>query len=576
MVEGAEDGVAAPQSWLRRLEPIDRGALAAVAAVCALVLWRVMATGIQGYGSDGAEFIELAALADVGQQVRDRSGWSWAFLQRLDGAFPPGLHLVTLPWAWLADWDQRAVAATGIGWLLLLCVAAAGIARRIEPSSGPLAAAVVALTPALHGAATRYYYDLPMVALLWAAGALLLARRPVPTAPAVIGLVLLATWVKWTSIAMAPLVLGAAAVAGGLRLRQDRLATRLVVVAVASAAAAALLRGYLGDAGPETSFGLQAGILDQQDPLLAGLAPGEAGPGRVSRALARVGHWSGGDLLFLALRPVASVLGLGLTALWAVAVWSAPRLARLLAGLAAAGTLCFLLGFVPVLDDRFWLPALPAVAVCVATGARRRPRLAVAILAVGLVVGVEFHLSPPAPWNTSALALAGGGAPQAPGDSSGEVEFGGDYKGRPQVVFRGLAAASSVEDRGWTRGDEQPPPRSQLREAVWRAVAAQAPTCLGLPWEQAALGERGDFAWWQWAARREHLRQGPDSAPPPTLTGVCGGGLPRRCSPDLLALPRGAHASSAMLECAGGEWARSRVADPAGGTAYWLGVPAAP
>ena len=251
---------------MTRFSPVVLSALV-VAAVVAMVGLRLGVDGIQPYGTDGAEYIEhTARLETAALWTEHATSGLWTRLVRTDGAFPAGLHLVTLPFAGVFGHSAEAASATGIGWFLLLLAAVGAVAATAAPigsrlPSAALAAAATALVPAIHGGAGRYYYDLPMVALLWCVAAVLLSgrdHRPVLAGVVAGALGFAACLVKW---AAAPygLILVAACLFG----RGDRRArplARLLSVALAVAIPAWLVILYLGDVSGTSSFGHQAHI----------------------------------------------------------------------------------------------------------------------------------------------------------------------------------------------------------------------------------------------------------------------------------------------------------------------------
>ena len=202
-----------------------------------------------------------------------------------------------------------------------------------------------------------------------------------------------------------------------------------------------------------------------------------------------------------------------------------------------AGQGLFLLGIVPLLDDRFLLAAVPLVAV----------------------VGGQAWASLPRPRGvvpSSFWAVASGHLDFHVGRASAHYEATSVQQARTPCVYRIPAGvAGSVERRGWSRRDvggtgalwpaercEVPPAafRGELREAAWQEVEralqglartggepGQGPE-LGLPHEQPMFGPEGDEAWFRY---RSHQARLGERNPAIEVRGVCPADGPRRRSP---------------------------------------------
>lgn len=532
---------------MKRPPPAILAPAIAIGAVVVAVVARLIGTGIQAYGTDGAPWIEHVARMQTLLTLRSADGAG--VLDAIDGEFPPGLHLITLPWSMAVGHGEQAVALTGVAWMLLL---AAGVGLTTAALSdrrvGWLAAALVCFLPAVHGAACRYYYDLPVLALIWLAAAAIVGwgeRRPVAAAAVAAVACTLAWSVKWWALPTGlPLLVAAAAVAPGRR----RLSPRAVAVAIVAGLVMVVgAWAFLQAAGEHNSLSQARVIMTGQDPLLAALEPADR-PGLVALAFQRLATRSPADLLFYAGRGVGSVVSpaLSVVLVFGLVVAIRRRAARplLLLGLAAAGNLAFVYGLVPVLDDRFIVPSVvalvPAAAVGLSAAAQHRAWLLPTALAVGVLVTLEFHASPAGFWNHPVVAWDSELSRARPGDSSGEAGRDRIGKLRPAVVLRGLFAGSSVEDRGWTRRDEQPPAYRTERQAMFDAVLALEPKCIAVLAESPGFSPRGDSWWWRYRLLRVELETGSAA----TLTPLCGRGpLPVSCEPDVAVLPRGAEPS---------------------------------
>jgi hypothetical protein len=145
----------------------------------------------------------------------------------------------------------------------------------------------------------------------------------------------------------------------------------------------------------------------------------------------------------------------------------------------------FLVLVMPVLDDRFLLPLVPAlVLVCAfAWGELAGPwrvRVARLTLACGLLVFFDFHFG-------------------AEGLFNQEHSISHPHRQDvPPTSARGLSAASSVERRGWCRADRQLPLAGPFREALWKQVQVLEPSYLGIPGQSELIDPWGDLEWWRY------------------------------------------------------------------------------
>lgn len=539
---------------LRRAIPAD-GALplATIAAVVVIVALRIALGGVQDYGTDGAAWIEHVNRLDILETLGDPN--TPDLVDAIDGEFPPGLPLLTLFWGAVFGHGARATLWTGPGWLLLLAIGigstTTGLADR---RAGLWAAALVCLLPAVHGMASRHYYDLPVLALLWvAAGSItcLAPRRPV-LGGLVATVAVCGAWsVKWWAFPVGlPLVVAAAlAVRPARGAWLDRRALAVAAVALVLMAVSAVV--FLDLAGPSNSWMQARGIQAGQDPLLS--------PSVIhspwSLAGERIATRPPLDLLFYAVRTITSVaspvclVGLAVGTWWC---WSGPtRRVLVVLLLPLVATIVFVHAFVPVLDDRFVAPAVVAAVPAAAVGlcqarARGSRFVGPGLLAVGLLVAVDFHFAPPACWNSAVVLLPG--HPDTPVPDENSRPTAGVATPRPEVILRGLGAASSVGGRGWMRGDEQTPPRRRERERLFGLVAACRPTCLGVPLEATGFAPGGDLYWWRYRWLLKDARTGP-SIPP--FAEPCGqrGPLLSGCEVDLVILPVGDQARRRVESC---------------------------
>lgn len=559
-------------------------ALAVALAVSALVLGRVAVDGVQPYGTDGAHYIEhVARLAALDHWRASEQSNLWASLLAADGSFPATLHYLTLPLGALFGHGTGVAAASGLLWLLLLAAAVGWLGRRLSGRGevGWAAFTACLLVPAFHGMATRYYYDLPMIALLWCGVALLVeAQRPRRTGIALAaGLCfLLACLVKWAAIpyglflGLAALLLAPSGDRSGLL---HRLVAGLAAVGVPALGVTLYFQGVEG----VSSFGHQAHIT-----LPAAQAVGATGPVEgsglgllLSQVPGQLAGHSLASLAFYPLRLVFSVLSLPLAAVLAMLCWSWWRSGRPgligLAGALGAWTM-FHLGVVPILDDRFLTVVVPVFVLVGSLGWGSLPRststrLGVVVLALGLVIAVDFHVSQGNPLAWAVELIEEDDVP--PGRST-------------QTVARGLGASGSKEQRGWARHDEVAvvsvhADRRGLRGEAWRRVRGCKIDWIGGAVEWGAIDLRGDKDWWEYRSRLSELTETPSwqtsfSSGPSLGSAPCAelpfGGWAHQ-KPGYVLLP-GDEPWRGLADCAGpAGWVLDQlIEDPAGGPGVQL------
>ncbi|MBJ95263.1 MAG: hypothetical protein CMP23_12445 [Rickettsiales bacterium] len=476
-----------------------------------LVVLRVVRDGIQMYGCDGAPYIEHVARLRVLKAFREGSLLQpFDLLVSADGAFPPLLHLASLPFSALVGHQAEYVLLSGPVWLLLTALAIGSVARSLSGDAlvGVVAFIAALMLPALHGFATRYYYDLPMATFIWWSTALFLAHadcRPV-RAGLFAGLMMsAAALVKWSALPFGlPLLLGSAlcesSTAPALPLHA-RLRRRLPALLAALALVGLVSGLFLWSSGPENSYRtMQAESFESAppaSPMPAALE--QALPELVSFPLREL--WAGlqrpqGERFrFYVLSSISSVYSPLLAGLLAVLVgWWLLRDRRgwpllLVTGL---GTLAFLLLVLPVLDERFVLVAAPAPVIVAALGWRRLPdllRVLVALLALscGAAVALDFHFGSPAVWNEQRELMAA-------------------TDRLPPVRIRGLGLASSVKQLGWVRHDEQADSQQAYREALWQRLKGCRFGRLAELDGRPILGGCGNRFWWDYRADLDALR----------------------------------------------------------------------
>jgi len=481
-------------------------------ALAAILLSRFAEAPMQPYGADAAHYIEHNARLDVLQTLRELQLWRGGsdtirtMIEDLDGSFPPVLHLATLALGSVSGHAAESVLWTGLVWLLLLAAAVAGIARQLSASRTAAAAAFCGtlLLPALHAAATRYYYDLPMTAVLWLSVFVLMQcrGRGFLVAGLLAGVLLfVADITKWTALPFGLIMLIGATLtrrgdveASGRAPLRSRLASAAIAVFVSSL----LVLGFLELAGNHDSFTAMLGDIGERGEIW--------GPQGVdsNRFAAITGHifrdlqpLSGERLTFYGVRLVTSVFSpillavtLLLTGVWALRSrrgW--PLILITLIGQAA-----FLLLRIPPTDDRFLVTLAPALVLAAALGWEalpQRPRrvVAAATLTIGLAVALDFHVADPADVEPPARAV-------------GQEELG-------DLLLWGLNDSS--DQRGWARRDRQRDNRGAAREHLWSQLESCRADVFKVASERSLVSDhsaRGDLYWLRYRAQLHHLEEG--------------------------------------------------------------------
>lgn len=525
---------------------------AALVAVMALVVGlRIAEHPVSSYGLNGVEYKQHAERLAWAERVREHEGAGW--ISTLDGEFPPGLYA----WAELLTpvlgRAPAPLAAASSLWLLLLAGSLASLAwslsRRWE---GAVSAFCIALlVPAFHGSALRFYFDLPLAALSWAAVAVLVGVRREGVAGLAAGaLAVAATAVKWTALP----VLGPLLIGGALWKRRGRgLGIALAIWAVAVA-------GWLGASdGPGSlhRMATEARVVDlsaelegeREAPGVLGIAAGVldslVSPGRSRQLGARV-VWYAGSTATSALSPVLAVL-----LLVGAVGWLRMRDGWPVILLGLLGHAAFVLLLVAPLDQRFVLPSLPLLILPAALGWRRRA-LAGAFVIAALLVAVDFHHAPTTPLTSSGWTWL---------QSQGQR----DVVGIPvhPLRWRGIGAASSFEGRGWSRRDEDAPQKKALRRALLAELERCAPERIISFENRPLLGPRGDGTWLEYLALQQRVEgRGPGWA---TSTVSCE--ATARVDRGLVLVQGDEHPAN----CGRATWRRLReVADPDGGQGIGL------
>ena len=523
--------------------------------VAALSLVRWARDGLQVYGSN-AQTIEHTERLWLLEFVRGSQGRPLReILDGIDGSYPPLLHLLTLIPGAIVGHRIEDLSWWPGPWILLLGLGIAGVGRAwaeetgLEDRSqfaGALVGALGMAIPAVQGSATRYYYDLPMTAFLWAALALAARDRW-----AFAGLFwALAALTKWTALPFGAVMFT------GLLLLPRRLKP---VLLTGGAAAAVLSCWFLARGGMGSLIQMATTFLPQEEAVREGLTEPplwEVAARGVDR-LASV-QWAhvGLRLRWHAVAGVTSVLSPALAAALLVLLilrrppWRSVLFAVLLCG----GQWLFLAWLIPVHDQRFMLTATPALlipaALAVARGTKLRCEAAL-LLTLSFLVSIEAQFGPSGPWNRRWLAL-------------------GSHPPSQMLLGRGPFLASSVDGRGWWRADDQPPNCEADRQRVWAAVLAARPSLLGTDDRGTLMGAKAGSNW-----------LGHEAAASRILDGIpIRGARPRQAIPqgdvDLFVLPGALGAPGPAVERDPAQWQpMGRIVGTCGPVVLWNRKPPA-
>ncbi len=460
-----------------------------VAAIVALVLWRAIAHPVDTYGDSAAGYIEhLERIRVLSRLSETGDGWL-SRLRRSDGLYPPLLHIFSAPAAWLGEHRPASVTWLGAVWLALTGLGASLVARRLDPRAAGPAFVATLLIPALHAVAPRYYYDLPMTALVWLSAALLVHSRR-PSSGAIAGLLFaMACGVKWSALPLGSGILAASAWLGWSHERTWRPA--LAALAVTSVLVATAI------VGGSTSWGAMGGATFQPPPgaalpewseLIDSWRPGL---GHALGAMSIQARSDGLDrLVFYGHRLATTVLApaLWLPTLALLGIWIASG-ARAWSALAIAivPTFGFVWLGVPPLDERFLLTLLPWLGVIAGLALSRRRRWTLGLeWAAGLLavaVAVDFHTGSFAPADTSPTPATQG----------------------LEVPWR-LGLSTSVDRRGWARTRDLPSHQAPLRASVLDVVRRCGAT--SITGSDRVLSSAGDLNWWTFELERVAVEGG--------------------------------------------------------------------
>lgn len=449
-----------------------------------------------------AEYAAHHSRLSVLMELRDFDNLApWRWMRRLDGGFPPLLHVLSAALGTVLGQESERIQWTGLLWLAAWGAAHHRLASALSWSARACgyAAAIAMLLPPAHGLALRYYYDLPMGVFL-VLGAAALVRHGRGTHHR--GLAVATFWgtaaclTKWTA---GPFFALAAVVVAAL----SRRATALLPVA--GVVVVLLVLGG-GDLRFQSVQSMAAGMVSD-----VGVAP-------VPPWLERLAGTSAPSMVLTALSPErwTPCRIAWHPAAWVRAWWSPlgflAALPLLVAGLRGGGSLVrgaamflvlhlvFVVGVIRVLDERWDLPWVPLMVLLVAAGIDSRVRwaepAAAVLIATLLWVGTHHHFSTPPLWNQR-LEVVGCSPFTWP-------------------VARGLAAASTADGIALLRRDDEPPSQAEVRRALWSEITREPGERFALLRDSALIGDRQDNAYWAYAALESR---------------ALGDGLPRSAEP---------------------------------------------
>lgn len=448
----------------------------AVGALVQIFVLRRIAGGVMASygGGSGAQF-----------HIHAHRLWAWMSLRRafgghespldlaldLDGDYPPLLHVVTGLMIAPFDHSLTAASVSGMVWVWLLAASVGVLATRLPRGgrnhvAGAAAATGILLLPSLQAFSARYYYDIPMTALLWAGLAVLVWGwdRADRRGAVVAGVVLAAAaLIKWTAVPFGGLM-GLGLLWMAWRSEPDRARVRVRAVLWAGSVAVGLVALYalLVSQGPgDSSLQTMSGTFAED--------PRRGAPVFTAHRLAFYPVWVWRSVT----SPALAVVGLPLLGLWA----ARSRVGAALVVLTVLGQVGWLVATVPILDERFALTLVPALALAAALGfgeLGRPARLAAGLLIVVVGLGVSwdahfgrpgvFQLADPQ-WRLSHWRKLGMGNARNP-------------------------------DGGWTRGDAPGQDCAALRERMWDVVQRCEVSVLGIGQRQAPI--LGDAYWWSY------------------------------------------------------------------------------
>ncbi len=402
----------------------------------------------------------------------------WRLPVTLDGDFPPLLHVVTSLLVAAFGHSLEAATASGMVWVVLLAAALGRIAHDLAPAAsrheaGAAAATGVLLVASYQAFSLRYYFDIPMTALLWAGVAALIAlwdRSGWRTWLVPGALFAAAALTKWTALAMGGLM-GLGVLCLALRSSQEERGRRVRAVVLSGLTAGLLAGGYAG------LVGVVKGISSLQ--VMADTFNEEA---------MEVTFLTVDRLRFYPTWIVRSVLSpaLAIALLPLIGLWTLRSRAGLgLVLMTVMGQLGWLVTRVPILDERFVLTLVPAILLTAALGFAslgKRARLLTAplVILLGLTVCWDAHFG-----ESDVFQIA---------DPAWRLDH-----------WRKLGMENAYNvDGAWARGETDGLDCSNLRDRLWGAVLSCEAITVGVGEREAPLLSEG--YWWAFKSLDEVVR----------------------------------------------------------------------
>ncbi len=397
------------------------------------------------------------------------------WIRSIDRRFPPGLYLWGALVGRFVEHEAPAVCRSMSLWWLAVALAAGLLtmcfAER-RPWSFVAGYGATLAVPGLGALALTYFFDLPMIALVWlgVAAWVLLERRP-PLAGIAAGLLVFAAGLfKWTALPLGGALIACVAIAGlGQDWSRRRLAWTLLGLLLAAATIGLSFWGWTS---------LSSGSFSYMTEMASGahvsveVHTRQLGPWTLATV-----DWETWRLSWYSVRLVTQIVGplCLLPLLVGIAFGGRGRATWLLVG-ALVLHLAFFLLLVPPKDARFLMNVAPAISVAAAMGwfrAGRKGRwLAAVTLLAGMLTLLEFHHGRPGSWNRP--------WPESP---------------VPDQVWAGRGLFLDVDDRltaGWPKA-RSPEGFILDRAGLWDRLASCELPGLAVPAD--ALGPPGDAPW---------------------------------------------------------------------------------
>ena len=426
-----------------------------------------------------------------------------------DRDFPPLVPVVGALLGFVVGHGEEPIHRAGVLWLLLLALATGVLCRALSGDTKlALAAAVCSLLlPAHHAASLTFYFDLPMVALLWMGLATLASQQdahPVRGGLAAGFLLSLAALAKWTALPLIPpLLLGVLLIRPegrswdrDLLVLRARAALPLVLLNAGLVLSFWRLSPRSWNRMLSMSFG---GALDPRTDFTptSWLHTVSATLGGLTEAITPGRHLSVEALYWYPLHFVWSYLSLPVAvalALLALLWLQRPDRSWPLIACACLGHLALLFGVFSSLDERFLLSlgpvvVLPPLMAWSAMPPKLRAVLGALIIGSALWVAFDFHHS---------TAEPGMGIGK---DNPEATTIAGRVWGEIAAERQGIGLQSATDKQwGWMRSDAQRAAYFEARELLWGELIDCGASVV-LAQEELTLDGFGEGFWWDFRRR---------------------------------------------------------------------------